>query len=87
MRFELELIGMTNEQREEAIALKYLSADATAEEVSTVRELVSAQQQAAKTAEFWDGVQRNLSDSMYDAISGAKSLEDAVKSFIDELNK
>lgn len=87
MRFELELIGMTNEQREEAIALKYLSADATAEEVSAVRELVSAQQQAAKTAEFWDGVQRNLSDSLYDAISGAESLEDAVKSFFDELNK
>lgn len=87
MRFELELIGMTNEQREEAIALKYLSADATAEEVSAVRELVSAQQQAAKTAEFWDGVQRNLSDTLYDAISGAKSLEDAVKSFFDELSK
>lgn len=87
MRFELDLLSMTNEQRQEAIALRYLSADATAEEVEAVRELVAAQQQAAKVAEFWDGVQRNLSDTLYDAISGAKSLKDAVKDFFDELNR
>jgi hypothetical protein len=87
LRFELELLGMTNEQREEAIALRYLSADATAEEVAAVRELVAAQQQAAKVAEFWDGVQRNLSDTLYDAITGAKSLKDAVMDFFDELNR
>lgn len=87
MKFELDLLSMTNEQRQEAIALRYLSADATAEEVEAVRELVAAQQQAAKVAEFWDGVQRNLSDTLYDAISGAKSLKDAVKDFFDELNR
>jgi ribosomal protein L12E/L44/L45/RPP1/RPP2 len=87
LRFELELLGMTNEQREQAIALRYLSADATAEEVAAVRELIDAQQKAAKTAEFWDGVQRNLSDTLYDTISGAKSLKDAVKDFFDELNR
>lgn len=87
LRFELELLGMTNEQREQAIALRYLSADATAEEVAAVKELVAAQQQAAKVAEFWDGVQRNLSDTLYDAITGAKSLKDAVMDFFDELNR
>jgi ribosomal protein L12E/L44/L45/RPP1/RPP2 len=87
LRFELELLGMTNDQREQAIALRYLSADATAEEVAAVRELVAAQQQAAKVAEFWDGVQRNLSDTLYDAITGAKSLKDAVMDFFDELNR
>lgn len=87
MRFELELLGMTNQQREEAIALRYLSADATEAEIDAVRELVAEQQHAAKTAEFWDGVQRNLSDSLYDAISGAESLTDAVKGFFEELNR
>lgn len=87
MRFELELLGMTNQQREEAIALRYLSADATEAEIDAVRELVAEQQRAAKTAEFWDGVQRNLSDSLYDAISGAESLTDAVKGFFEELNR
>lgn len=87
MRFELELLGMTNQQREEAIALRYLSADATEAEIEAVRELVAEQQRAAKTAEFWDGVQRNLSDSLYDAISGAESLTDAVKSFFEELSR
>lgn len=87
MRFELELLGMTNQQREEAIALRYLSADATEAEIDAVRELVAEQQRAAKTAEFWDGVQRNLSDSLYDAISGAESLTDAVKGFFEELSR
>jgi hypothetical protein len=87
MQFELDLLGMTNEQRQEAIALRYLSADATAEEIEAVRELAAAQRQAAKEAEFWDGVQRNLSDSLYDAISGAKSLKDAVKDFFEELSR
>lgn len=87
MRFELELLGMTNQQREEAIALRYLSADATEAEIEAVRELVAEQQRAAKTAEFWDGVQRNLSDSLYDAISGAESLTDAVKGFFEELSR
>lgn len=87
MQFELDLLSMTNEQRQEAIALRYLSADATAEEIEAVRELAAAQRQAAKEAEFWDGVQRNLSDSLYDAISGAKSLKDAVKDFFEELSR
>lgn len=85
MQFELDLLRMTNEQRQEAIALRYLTADATESEIQAVRDLAKAQEEAAKAAEFWDGFQRSLSDTLYDTISGAKSLKDAVSDFFDEI--
>jgi hypothetical protein len=85
MEFELALIGMTNEAREKAIALRYLNADATEEEVRRVGELVDAQIKAAESAEMWDGIQRSLADGMFDAITGAESLTDAVRNFFDEV--
>lgn len=85
MEFELSLLRMTNKQRAEAIALRYLSADATEEEIQRVRDLTKAQEDAARSAEFWDGFQRTLSDTLYDTISGAKSLKDAVGDFFDEI--
>lgn len=85
MEFELALMGMTNEAREKAIALRYLNADATEEEVRRVGELVDAQIKAAESAEMWDGIQRSLADGMFDAITGAESLTDAVRNFFDEV--
>lgn len=85
MEFELSLIGMTNEAREKAIALKYLTADATEEEKKRVLDLTDAQIKAAESAELWDGVQRSLADNMFDAITGAESLTDAIRNFFDEI--
>lgn len=85
MEFELSLIGMTNEQRERAIALKYLSADATEEEKKKVLDLTDAQIKAAESAELWNGIQRSLADNLFDAITGAESLTDAIRNFFDEI--
>lgn len=87
MQFELSLIKLTNEQRQEAIALRYLTADATEEEIRAVRDLAAAQEEAARTAEFWDGFQANLSDSLFDLATGAKSAKDAVLDFFDQLSR
>lgn len=87
MAWELELLKMTNSQRNEAIALRYLNKDATDEEVQAVKDLAVAQEQAARTAQGWDDAQRALSDSLFDAISGTKSLKDAVTDFFDELSR
>jgi hypothetical protein len=87
MEFELELLGMTNAKRNEAIALRYLNADATEEEIQTVKDLAAAQEQAARTAQGWNDAQRALSDSLFDAISSTKSLQDAVKDFFEELSR
>lgn len=87
MQFELSLIKLTNEQRQEAIALRYLTADATEEEIRAVRDLAAAQEKAARTAEFWDGFQANLSDSLFDLATGATSAKDAVLDFFDQLSR
>lgn len=87
MQFELSLIKMTNEQRQEAIALRYLTADATGAEIKAVRDLAAAQEEAARSAEFWDGFQANLSDSLFDLATGAKSAKDAVLDFFDQLSR
>jgi ribosomal protein L12E/L44/L45/RPP1/RPP2 len=85
MRFELELLGMTNEERNKAIALRYLSADATDEERKAVLDLADAQVKASESAELWDGIQRSLADGLFDAITGAESLTDAVRNFFEEV--
>jgi hypothetical protein len=85
MEEELRLLGMTNEAREKAIAQRYLNRDATEEERKKIDELVDAQIKAAESAEMWDGIQRSLADGMFDAITGAESLTDAVRNFFDEV--
>lgn len=85
MQFELDLLGMTNEERNKAIALRYLSADATDEERKAVLDLADAQLKAAESAEMWDGIQRSLADNLFDAITGAESLTDAVRNFFEEV--
>lgn len=85
MQFELDLLGMTNDERNKAIALRYLSADATDEERKAVLDLADAQVKAAESAELWDGIQRSLADNMFDAITGAESLTDAVRNFFEEV--
>jgi hypothetical protein len=85
MQFELDLLKMTNEERNRAIALRYLSADASEEEKKKVLDLADAQVKAAESAELWDGIQRSLADGLFDAITGAESLTDAVRNFFDEV--
>lgn len=85
MQFELDLLGMTNDERNKAIALRYLSADATDEERKAVLDLADAQVKAAESAEMWDGIQRSLADNLFDAITGAESLTDAVRNFFEEV--
>lgn len=85
MEEELRLLGMTNEAREKAIAQRYLNRDATEEERKKIDQLVDAQIKAAESAEMWDGIQRSLADGMFDAITGAESLTDAVRNFFDEV--
>src|SRR5690606_23180829 len=57
MEFELALIGMTNIEREKAIALRYAGAAATDEERKKIGQLIEAQREAARVAEGWDSVQ------------------------------
>lgn len=87
MQFELSLLGMTNKQRMEAIVLRQADASATDEQIAKIRELANAQYEGEKSAALWDSAQRSLSESIYDAVSGTKSLKDAVLDFLDSLSR
>lgn len=87
MQFELSLLGMTNKQRMEAIVLRQADASATGEQIAKIRELANAQYEGEKSAALWDSAQRSLSESIYDAVSGTKSLKDAVLDFLDSLSR
>lgn len=87
MEFELALLGMTNKQRMEAIALRQADVNATDDQIAKIRELANAQYEGEKSAALWDSAQRSLSDSIFDAVSGTKSLKDAVLDFLDSLSR
>lgn len=87
MEFELSLLGMTNKQRMEAIALRQADVNATDEQIAKIRELANAQYEGERSAALWDNAQRSLSDSIFDAVSGTKSLKDAVLDFLDSLSR
>lgn len=85
MEFELELIGMTNKEREREIALRYAGAGATEEQRKKIVELTDAQMQASKVADFWDNTQQELASSLYDLAKNADNAGDIVKGFFDAI--
>lgn len=81
MEFELELVGMTNKQREREIALRYAGADATEAQKQKIAELAEATYDASvamdKQIELMDTVRDAGSDFFTDWVGGSKSFKDA----------
>lgn len=87
MRFELELLTMTNKERERAIALRYADKNATDEQRAEIARLSDAYYDARQAADFWMEAQNGIADALYDTVTGAKSAGDAIKDFFDNLAK
>lgn len=87
MQFELELLGMGNEARAAAIALRYAHADAMSVEGQGIIKLSKQLQEATKADQQWQELQRNLNDGIFDIISGAESASDAIKGFFDSIHE
>lgn len=85
MAFELSLLGMSNKERERAIALKYADVDATSELGKSIADMSDRLYEASKAAHAWDDFQRNISDSLADLFTGTKSVTDVLKNFFDTL--
>lgn len=85
MQFELELIGMTNTERERAIALRYSEGKATAEQAAQIVALSDARRQAQQVAEGWDHVERSLADAIYATAKNAGDAEQIAKDFFDTI--
>lgn len=85
MQFELSILGLSNIEREKAIALRYANVDAMSAEGQEIGGLIEKMDQAAKANQLWAEVQNELSDAMFDAISGTKSLKDSFLDLVDNI--
>lgn len=87
MEFELSLIGKTNAEREKAITLRGLDANATEAQREQVAGLVEELHRAEELQGFIDDFKTGLADAFVDFASGAKSAKEAFGDFADELFK
>lgn len=86
MEFELSLMGMTNDERERAIALRHADANATEEQRARIAELSDERQRAQKVAEGWDVVERSLADALFATIKNAGDAKSIAEEFFDTIN-
>lgn len=85
MQFELSLLGMTNLEREKAIALRYLEADATDAQRQAVAQLAEDLHRAREQTAFMDDFRQSLADTFVAIVDGSKSAKDAFKDFFDNM--
>lgn len=85
MQEELRLTGLSNLEREKAIALRYAGVNATEAERQAIAGLAEDLQKAREQAEFYNDTQRDLADALADFVTGAKSAKDAFGDFADAL--
>lgn len=68
-------------------AARMLGADATQEQIDTAVEYMRVNEQLSEAMRNWDEVNRSISDSLFDVVSGASSATDAIKDFFDNLQR
>ncbi len=82
---ELKLLGMTNVEREKAIALRHANADAASVEGVAISAAIDNLDQARRVTEGMD-VLRNATNNLFaDIASGAKSAKDIFKDFLQSI--
>ena len=87
MEFERSLIGMTNVQREQAIALRYAGAAATQEERDRIRELVAEMEQAREAEGYVMDAKRGLGDLFATIGQGSDAATAAIDRMFDRLKQ
>lgn len=87
LRVEGELIGLSNKDREIAIAQRYAGVDAMSAEGQEIAGLIEQNMLLAESYDFIKTTQDDLADSFVDFISGAKSAKEAFGDFADSLFK
>lgn len=86
LQFEIDLLGMSNEAREKAIALRGLEGDATEEQKRKLEELLNQRRflenskaQAAEWTAIWQEAFDNVAQSLIAAFANGENLGDALK--------
>jgi hypothetical protein len=87
MRFELETMGMSNEQREKAILLRGLDKTATAAQREEISQLYDEIQKQAEMRQILDGIQSSAEDAFMAWVTGAKSAKEAFRDMVTDILK
>lgn len=89
LEFELSILSLTNKEREKAIELRYLGAEATEEERNAIGRLSDSLYDQSKAMGDLVGLQDDMrgafADNFYDLVKGAASAKDAVTDFFDSV--
>jgi hypothetical protein len=85
LKFELELMKMTNAEAQTAIQLRGMSAEAVARYGDEILALNGQLEQNMKLTEQMDGLRQATSNLFEDLISGTVSAKDAFRSFVDDI--
>lgn len=85
LQFELALYGMTNKERERAIALRYANVDAMSAEGQKISELTEELRLAAEQEQNWNQFKGTLSDAFVDLALDAGNAMDAIRNFFDSI--
>lgn len=79
MQFELDLMTMTNAEREVAIRLRQLEGKATAEQIEQIRGLVQASENMERVTGEMDQFRGTFQDVFADIITGSESAAEGIK--------
>lgn len=85
LRLEVELIGLSNVEREKRLALQMAGADATAEEIAEIERLVEQKARLEETSRVINTVRDSAVDAFTAWATGSRSASDAFKAFSDRI--
>lgn len=87
LRFELELMKMTNAERATAIQLRGMEAEAVAEYGEQIAQANRDIEASMKQIELMDGMRDSFATFFEDVIGGTKSVKDAFTDMLDKINQ
>ncbi len=85
LQFEVDLLGMTNLEREKAIALRWANVDAASAEGKAIAELIEEREALAQSTAAMDEFRRNFEDNLASVLDGTKSIKDAFTDLADSI--
>jgi hypothetical protein len=87
LKFETELMGLNNREREKAVALRQLETEGLNAYGAAVAAQIDILHDESERIEIMDGFRDGFSNFFQDVISGTSSVSDAFKNMLDDINR
>lgn len=87
LQFEYDLLGMSNIEREKAIALRWANVDAMSAEGQAISKQIEDTGRLREQIQLMDGVRDEFQGFFADVLTGTKSVKDAFEDMLDGIQK